>query len=194
MRNTFVNRVTFRTNTQTVIPDIQFTCNGTITKWIIGGMVGKEREMNSLELQTWRSNASYGVTLVRKISSFVNKFNATSDRNVYEYIPNPPIEVQEGDILGIFQPKQSVLTMYVQAQGGPLNYGTSNTASSSLIVTVTENSLLNQIDYPLVSAVISTSPIVLSRMHVCELQVHLYVFVCMHLCRYQIINKYRWKS
>lgn len=173
MRSTFVNRVNSRTGTQRVIPDIHFTCNGTITKWIIGGLTGRNGENNLLELQVWRSNVSENVTFIRTTTSVVNNFNATDDKNVYEYIPKSPLEVQEGDILGFFQPEQSMLNMYVQPNGGPLNYGASNMLSSSLTVINLESSLLNQNDYPLISAVISKSAIV-SFYKFSSLSMHVY--------------------
>lgn len=158
MRNTFVNQVNDRVDIQRVFPDLRFTCNGTITKWIIAGKIGGNDENNSLELQLWDVTSDpFNVTFIKKATSVVNEFNATDNMNVYEHFPDPPLEVQEGDILGLFQPDQSMLTMYFQPQGGPLNYGVSNILTSSLMVINPEDSELGQNDYPLVSVIISKS-------------------------------------
>ena len=56
--------------------------------------------------------------------SNITALNATDDLNVYEYIPNPPLEFQTNDILGLYQPRISdtEVVMYYQRGGGPQNF------------------------------------------------------------------------
>ena len=52
--------------------------------------------------------------------------NETGSPNVHEHIPNPPLEfqLQEGDILGVYQPDDGVniVQLYYQENTGPVNY------------------------------------------------------------------------
>ena len=91
--------------------------------------------------------------------STINDFNITDNNNVYAYFPNPPLEVQEGDILGVFQPteNESPLAIYYQDSSGPFNYG--NPSSGMNVVddpytSFTIDSALNVNDYSLVSVIL----------------------------------------
>ena len=84
---------------QRVFPDINFTCSGNLTKWIVGGTVG-----NALggEVQIWRRNNGSENDYTKVGYSILNATDPDND-NVYEHIPDPPLEFQEGDILGVYQ-------------------------------------------------------------------------------------------
>ena len=106
---------------QRIIPGINFTCNGTLTKWIIGAQRTLTQATNHLQLQIWRRQGSSD-TYDRTTFSDITVVNATDDLNVYEYIPNPPLQFQTNDFLGLYQPHISDTQMYYQTGGGPPNY------------------------------------------------------------------------
>ena len=107
-----------------------------------------------LELQLWQKTS--GNDYIRRNFSIIDDgFNTTTVNNVYEYSLNPPLEVQEGDILGLFQPREyeSPLAMYFQENSGPFNYGKENNVDNAF-TTLTIDEPLEQNDYPLVSVIL----------------------------------------
>ena len=86
---------------QAIIPEINFTCNGTIRTWIIGGQWRNNGE-NNIELQIWRSNRSGSYNRVRSTVVTVATSNATW---VYHLPTN--LSFQAGDILGFYLPSDS---------------------------------------------------------------------------------------
>ena len=106
---------------QQITPDMRFTCNGMITKWIIGANWGRGLD-NTLypELQLWRSN---GNNVYRKINTTLIRITTQSPNRIYEYNV-PPIPVQAGDILGVFIPQiwKSKLRLIAENGPGPTNY------------------------------------------------------------------------
>ena len=87
---------------QVVIPDINFSCNGTITRWIVGAKwEGKTNTYT--ELQIWRRISTTNQYMkVNGINITVSGENASG---VYEL--ETSLAFQEGDVLGYFQPKHS---------------------------------------------------------------------------------------
>ena len=136
-----INRAITRDSQQRVFPDITFTCNGSITKWIVGAREGN----SSSELQIWRRSGS---DYTKVGSTQLTAQSLTSDPNVYEYIPSPPLGFQEGDVLGVYG--RSTVPYY-QENTGPENRrlnGLVNTAPNSL---TNPPLAVNQYDYPLVT-------------------------------------------
>ena len=144
-----------RDRDQRLFPDIHFTCNGFITKWIIGVEDTGNSMDSQPELQIWRNSG--GMSYVK--TNFSLPSGSPSSNNVFEYIPNPAIEFQNGDILGVYQPRteNSELVVYYQRRDGPVNYDLGNNALSS----VTLGSPNSLYDYPLVTVEISTGKLVL---------------------------------
>ena len=144
-----INDVKRRDNQQRLFPDITFTCNGSITKWIVGGTTDN-RESLEPELQIWRNT---GGTNYTKVGFSLLPFS-TLVSNVAEYTLSTPLEFQEGDILGVYQPKEgdSALVVYYQERDGPLNYEEGSNPLSS--VTLIDSRF--KYDYPLVTVEIST--------------------------------------
>ena len=112
---------------QRIIPGIKFTCNGTLTKWIIGAQRRLTQATNHLQLQIWRRQGSSN-TYNRTTFSGITALTTTDDLNVYEYIPNPPLEFQANDILGLYQPRirDTQVVVYYQRGGGSRNFRHSN--------------------------------------------------------------------
>ena len=141
-----INSVVVRDQQQRVFPDITFTSNGSITKWIVGAGTGGGSSPPS-ELQIWRRSGS---DYTKVGSTQLTAQSPTSNTNVYEYIPSPPLGFQEGDILGVYQRNDSSIVPYYQENTGPENRRQSDLVSSA------PNSLTapvqaEEYDYPLVT-------------------------------------------
>ena len=120
-----INGVVSKPRQQRLFPDIHFTCNGSITKWIVGAQtrtVGITDELPTLQI--WRRER--GTNLYTQVGfSYLDASTSNYSSVVVEYTPNPPLEFQEGDILGVYQPDtdQSKLVLYYQRSTGPSSYG-----------------------------------------------------------------------
>ena len=144
-----INQVRRRDGQQRLFPDITFTCNDSITKWIVGAEAENDNELP--ELQIWRNTGGASYTK----AGFSLLPSNTLSGTVAEYPLSTPLEFQEGDILGVYQParfQNSALVVYYQERDGPVNYEEGISALS----TVTLGSPGIQYDYPLVTVEIST--------------------------------------
>ena len=113
---------------------MKFTCDGMITKWIIGADNNMNGNLNP-ELQIWRSieNETY-----RKIKGTSIEFPVSqSGRIFYEYDVLPPIPVKSGDILGIFIPPHSFSRLHLLSE---------NASSPMQYIVFTSNSAINVIN------------------------------------------------
>ena len=124
--NVYATRATYNVRTherqQRIIPDIKFTCTGTLTKWIIGAQRRLTQATNYPRLQIWRQRQGSSNTYDRITFSNITALNATDDLNVYEYVPNPPLQFQVNDILGFYQRNDTQVVMYYQTGSGPQNF------------------------------------------------------------------------
>ena len=123
-------------NDTRAFPDIQFTCNGIITNWIIGITQNQTTSKHYPNIYLKRSSE-----LIHALT--VDASAATSSNgNVYNFTSD--IEVQYGDILVINVTTNSN-PMYYQQYNGPLNY---ELDSSNGLIPLEYN------DYPLISVVV----------------------------------------
>ena len=140
---------------QYIYPEMKFSCNGSVTKWIYGA-VDQNRSTGDLpELQIWRQTGPYSYS--KQGSSLVTT-NISIATNVYEYYPVTPLEFQEGDIFGVHIPQcgNSQLCLYEQENSGPLNLRINSNVDSPAPSTI--NSVLKTEgtnDFPLVTVIIS---------------------------------------
>ena len=105
--------------TQQITPDMTFTCNGAITKWIFatGLMINAPR---SAEFQLWRNTGS---DVYEKINgTLINMTEIEVSVHIYEYDAFPPIPVQAGDILGVFLPSSQNIVLLSENTDSPTNY------------------------------------------------------------------------
>ena len=111
------------------------------------------------ELQIWRTTGENSYTKAK----FSQLPSNTLSGNVAEYTLGTPLEFQEGDILGVYQPGRghSALVVYYQERDGPVNYEEVNDALS----TVTLDTPHDQYDYPLVTVEISTGKVMPYNVH-----------------------------
>ena len=147
---------------QRIIPGIRFTCTGTLTKWIIGAKRTLTQATNHPQLQIWRRIQGSSITYSRTTFSVITALNATSDLNVYEYIPNPPLEFQTNDVLGLYQPhiSNTQTVVYYQWRGGPQNFLVGTLPLSRRLVTVTVDN-----DLPLVTVEVNGKLTIITRNH-----------------------------
>ena len=147
-----VNQRSFQTKRQQITPDIRFTCDGMITKWIIGAYMAGS--FFNPELQVWRNIRN---DIYQKINgTFIDV--TTSSRyeySVYEYSNFSPIPFQAGDILGVFIPRfyYSNLVLLSENTTSPTNYylTTDSTVSESPYDMMDISSVMSQSYHPLVS-------------------------------------------
>ena len=109
-----------RDKRQQITPDMKFTCDGMITKWIIGAKWGGGAALYP-ELQLWRK---IGDDTYQKINGTLIAIETESDDGIYEYDNFPPIPFQAGDILGVFIPPfgQSKLRVRSESRNDSTNY------------------------------------------------------------------------
>ena len=112
-----------RDRQQRIIPDINFTCDGAITKWIVVGRWddGGMRDWYP-DLQIWRST---GTNMFTKVGNTTLRVEDGSDSvTYYEYNLTTPLNFQAGDVLGIFQPDmgRNLLGVNFLPGVGPRNY------------------------------------------------------------------------
>uniref|UniRef100_A0A1X7TR88 Tyrosine-protein kinase catalytic domain-containing protein n=1 Tax=Amphimedon queenslandica TaxID=400682 RepID=A0A1X7TR88_AMPQE len=121
-------------------PDIQFTCSGIITNWIIGITQNQDTSKHYPNIYLKRSSE-----LIHALT--VDASAATSSNgNVYNFTSD--IEVEYGDILVINVTTNSN-PMYYQQYNGPLNYELDS--SNGLV-------LLEHNEYPLISVITKPVP------------------------------------
>jgi len=145
-----------RDQQQRIIPSINFTCSGSITKWIVAAKWESGGGHTYFpELQIWRA----GSLFYYKVGS--STFSATSENqsNVYEHIPSSPLPFREGDFLGIFQPDRDTSRLrayYIDKIGPPNYYYDPDSDNPPLgVFLFPSSSTSNQDDQPLVAVEIS---------------------------------------
>ena len=131
-----------------------FSCNGSLTKWIYGGVDLSESSGRTRlpELQIWRQ---LGPNSYNKTGSSLVYAGTMIGTNLYEFIPHTPLQFQEGDILGAYYPHRdsSPINLYEQKRSGPMNLRTgSNDPLSTISQSLTRD---NNNDFPLVTVNIS---------------------------------------
>ena len=105
---------------QQITPAINFTCDGMITKWIIGANWRGEESLYP-ELQVWRN---FGSDVYHKINGTFIDIGTQISNRIYEYNNFSPIPFLAGDILGVFLPRNTISRLRItsEAKRGPLNY------------------------------------------------------------------------
>ena len=140
---------------QYLYPEMEFSCNGTVTRWIYGARTSSQNVQRQPELQIWRQKHSNHYIKVG--STLINTSNIARYDNVYEFTPETTLQFQKGDVFGLHIPfyNQTHFRLYEQLQSGPKNMYimTSDPLSEinldSPMVTYTAN------NFPLVAAEIS---------------------------------------
>ena len=140
-----------RSGSQFLYPEMIFSCNGSVTKWIFGA--DDHGDQYHPELQIWRQLSPNSYT---KIGSSSVNAGTMIGTNLYEFIPQTPLEFKEGDIFGAFIPLNVAnrgLVLYEQKGSGPINIRTYLTSSPSTLHSSSLSFANN--DFPLVTLEIS---------------------------------------
>ena len=135
---------------QALFPDINFVCSGNLTKWmIVASPVGGGLWYPEVHIWT-RDGISDTFTRSKR-----NKFSRESPNpvsRVYEEIRNPPLWVEAGSVLGVYNPPTPALRLLYQKRGGPLNYYVSGPHEAYRSFNLGSGLVLeDRNDYPLVS-------------------------------------------
>ncbi len=111
-----------RQGEQHLVPRINFTCHGFITKWIIGAECdNRVRHDFYPELQTW--NSTDGATYTKQGATTFSVDGGSREMTFYEYTPDTPHEFHKGDVLGIFIPHRTNFQIFFEeVDFGPLSY------------------------------------------------------------------------
>ena len=132
-------------------PQIVFSCNGSVTKWIFGAV--DNGNLNQPELQIWRQ---LGPNNYIKIGSSSVDASTMIGTNLYEFIPQTQLQFQEGDIFGAYSDRTdgNRLVLYEQRETGPINLRISPSLNSPPS-TITNTLITVNNDFPLVTVEIS---------------------------------------
>ena len=115
-----VNNSVPAVRTQQITPDMTFTCNGIITKWIFAAGPMRKNAPHSAEFQIWRNTGS---DVYEKINgTLINMTEIEVSSHIYEYDAFPPIPVQAEDILGVFLPASHNIVLLSEPKSSPTNY------------------------------------------------------------------------
>ena len=163
---------------QQITPDIRFTCDGMITKWIVGANWVSDKSLYP-ELQIWRSS---GNGMYQKINGTLIDVETESEERVYEYDNFAPIPVQAGDILGVFAPHNANTQLRLRAEQGHghTNYYistfNSDTVSPYDSIDLQQDTpqVLSSLYHPLVTVEISKHSTTCLMIHTCHK--HYFIF------------------
>ena len=110
----------FTERCQQIIPDIKFTCDGLINKWILGANWKNKKQLHP-ELPVWKKSEN---NTYNKMNGTVINIAAESPACIYEYDNFSPIPVLAGDILGVFilETGDSKLRLWSEGDNGPVVY------------------------------------------------------------------------
>ena len=144
-----ISNPTLTERRQQITPDMRFTCDGMITKWIIGA----DWRSDSLfypELQVWRN---VGNDIYQLINGTIIDSTTESSNRIYEYDSFSLIPVQAGDILGVFIPRTSVsrLRLLSENMNGPTNYYLETGFNVFDILDIQDPLVQSQVYHPMVS-------------------------------------------
>jgi hypothetical protein len=149
---------------QQISPEMRFTCDGNITKWIIGADYdNRYGENDNLypELQIWRKD---GDETYEKISGTFIEAPTLVNTRIYEYDNFSPIPVKSGDILGIFIPRLFIsrLRLISEDTNSPTQYyqftDESATVSPHNVFDIGNQFVITSSYHPLVSVEFVRSP------------------------------------
>ena len=137
-------------NTQAIFPEVGFTCDGSIQRWVLGARWEGHDEY--IELQIWRPTGDGVYTKVGNTTIIVNGPAA-----LYDYVVSPPLTFQTGDVLGYYQPDPSRSQLRVQFENEgrepQLVYFYSHPTSPASVLNITARTVSNDIFQILVNVV-----------------------------------------
>ena len=149
-----------RERQQRIIPMINFTCNGSINKWIVAARWDNRDDRRFFpQLQIWRRSQDTN-NMYTLVDSTPTMGATENTSEIYEFVPSSRLQFQQGDILGVFNLDKPRLGIYYVDRIGPANYyiGAGSSPSNSPF-TINSNTMF-QSDLPLIA--VETSELVLA--------------------------------
>ena len=143
----------FTSQRQQISPDMRFTCDGMITKWIIGAAYTMNQDLYP-EFQIWRNDRD---RVYKKIhnTSMVQFSPPPSDGTYVVLDFYEPIPVKSGDILGILIPLEASSKLRLQSEAAttPTQYfiTTDNTDIRYDEIDIDQSSVTQSVYLPLVT-------------------------------------------
>ena len=131
-----------------LMPDLNFTCAGTITDLLLGADVRTADSTRNQypEVQLWRTTngMEYNKTVSSNISLFPGTFSADG---VLRYTLLHPLPFQSGDVLGVYQPPDAMSVarlFYANDTGAPVAYSLTHNPLLSVTLGNSTSKLLAQ--------------------------------------------------
>jgi hypothetical protein len=152
-----------RSERQYLYPQMNFSCSGSITKWIYGGLEESPSGI-SPELQIW-----YQVGIENYIKrGFTLATSNTQSMGTNVYSLESQLDFHEGDFLGIYYPKESEtqIELYDQERSGPMNLRMSGMIDEPPSIINEDLRTEGSNSFPLVSVEIKLKPVSLINMPV----------------------------
>lgn len=139
---------------QRIFPGINFACAGSITRWtVLGTPQGQGQQFPWLQI--WRHIEDDSYTLVHSTNSStsIDEVEIGRQLGVYEYTPDTPVDFQQGDILGVFQPAQSQNSLQVAyaRDAGARSYYIMTETPAMDTFRLSDPSVRTDVDYPLIA-------------------------------------------
>ena len=121
---------------QWIFPRLQFTCYGTLTKWIYRGVPSLDQAtpICRVELETWRlDNTSTSSIIYQRLNTTArNTAGITQDGPILTYELASPVQVQPGDIVGVEQGSSCSIGQILNFLDNVLSLNISGTNSTFL--------------------------------------------------------------
>ena len=113
-------------NREFLIDSIQFDCTGELRRWTVGAerRAGGSTEQHA-QFQIWRRTGNtetfeYQYERLPQFSDISSTdLVPTESLNVYEIAVDPPLQFQQGDVLGVFQPRDAQVVLHYTRLGYP---------------------------------------------------------------------------
>ena len=111
------------TNEQWIFPDINFTCSGHVTEWIVGASNFNSNQERYPELQVWRQSPS-DPNIYDKVGGTTISPSVESQEGIYVTALNADeLQFEKGDVLGVFlQQGGSRIRLLFENNAGPTSY------------------------------------------------------------------------
>lgn len=126
---------------QLMSPGLMFTCDGVITKWILGIKMEDDDEHQYPELQVWRRSNDEFIKINGTVIINEQPYSHGS-KHILSYANFDPIPIKRGDIFGAFVPDDNDARFSLQMEDtdSPINYylstGISDSSNYQLIHTL----------------------------------------------------------
>ena len=154
-------------NNQAILPEVNFTCSGSILSWIFGAQWEGNND-SYIELQIWRPGSRDGVYSNVGSTTIMTEEPRTV-LSLYQYSLSSPLTFQAGDVLGFYQPESSRSQLRLlgerEARGQQLGYYHHLTPSAASQLNI---SVPGDDRYQYFINAVTDEPVVYSQMYVTQ--------------------------